>query len=180
MYWIFRGSSWWIAWFDYTHVFLFDCNKKLPNVSIYQTVFIVRPRQSVEESVFWEVQLGDIVICPCDISYHYEITWLKHNPEQTPAVLLFVSLNDGTVIYGHQHNLCFEAQIANRSLALKIKTVEDVDLGLYYWIGKVGKMMMLGGESRLHGKRRFLIIKNICVFFTKYHAPQFRTFHFNC
>ncbi|CAB1328197.1 unnamed protein product [Coregonus sp. 'balchen'] len=116
---------------------------------ILMILFIVKPRQSVE-SVFREVQLGDTAILSCDISYHYETTWLKHNPDQTPAVVLFASLNGGTIIYGYQHNLRFEADISNRSLALKIRTVENADLGLYYCMGKVDKMMMLGGGSRLH------------------------------
>lgn len=100
--------------------------------------------------MFRRVQLGDTAILLCNISYHYEITWLKHNPEQTPDVLLCVSLNGGNIIYGHRPNLRFEAEIANRSLALKMNTVEDADLGLYYCMGKVGKSMMLGGGSRLH------------------------------
>lgn len=119
--------------------------------------------------MFRRVQLGDTAILLCNISYHYEITWLKHNPEQTPDVLLCVSLNGGNIIYGHRPNLRFEAEIANRSLALKMNTVEDADLGLYYCMGKVGKSMMLGGGSRLHGKRGFLLFKNMRVFFTKYH-----------
>uniref|UniRef100_A0A8C7H9F5 Immunoglobulin V-set domain-containing protein n=1 Tax=Oncorhynchus kisutch TaxID=8019 RepID=A0A8C7H9F5_ONCKI len=85
--------------------------------------------------------LGDTAILLCNISYHYKITWLKHNPEQTPAVLLCVSLNGGNIIYGHRPNLRFETEIANRSLALKIKSVEDADLGLYYCMGKIGETM---------------------------------------
>lgn len=111
-----------------------------------------------------EVQLGDTAILLCNISYHYKITWLKHNPEQTPAVLLCVSLNGGNIIYGHRPNLRFETEIANRSLALKIKSVEDADLGLYYCMGKIGESMMVGGGSRLHGKWGFLLVKNTCVF----------------
>uniref|UniRef100_A0A8C7PD25 Immunoglobulin V-set domain-containing protein n=1 Tax=Oncorhynchus mykiss TaxID=8022 RepID=A0A8C7PD25_ONCMY len=106
--------------------------------------------------------LGDTAILLCNISYHYKITWLKHNPEQTPAVLLCVSLNGGNIIYGHRPNLRFETEIANRSLALKIKSVEDADLGLYYCMGKIGESMMVGGGSRLHGKWGFLLVKNTC------------------
>ncbi|CDQ74210.1 unnamed protein product [Oncorhynchus mykiss] len=117
---------------------------------ILMILFIVKPWQSVEESVLREVQLGDTAILLCNISYHYKITWLKHNPEQTPAVLLCVSLNGGNIIYGHRPNLRFETEIANRSLVLKIKSVEDADLGLYYCMGKIGESMMVGGGSRLH------------------------------
>uniref|UniRef100_A0A8C8GGT2 Immunoglobulin domain-containing protein n=1 Tax=Oncorhynchus tshawytscha TaxID=74940 RepID=A0A8C8GGT2_ONCTS len=113
---------------------------------------------------FQRVQLGDTAILLCNISYHYKITWLKHNPEQTPAVLLCVSLNGGNIIYGHRPNLRFETEIANRSLALKIKSVEDADLGLYYCMGKIGESMMVGGGSKLHGKWGFLLVKNTLSF----------------
>lgn len=122
-----------------------------------------------------EVQLGDTAILLCNISYHYKITWLKHNPEQTPAVLLCVSLNGGNIIYGHRPNLRFETEIANRSLALKIKSVEDADLGLYYCMGKIGESMMVGGGSRLHGKWGFLLVKN-----TKCHLISYLLSHSSC
>ncbi|XP_029911233.1 uncharacterized protein LOC115361757 [Myripristis murdjan] len=97
------------------------------------------------------VQFGSTVTLGCDFSYLYETTWFKHNPHLTPTMVLHASLEGGQPDQGLQSSSRFSGELVNRSLALRISNVEERDLGLYYCIAKVNKLMKVGRGTRLQG-----------------------------
>ncbi|XP_071403230.1 uncharacterized protein [Centroberyx affinis] len=96
-----------------------------------------------------QVQFGSTVTLGCDFSYLHETTWLKHNPELIPTVILCTSLSDGQPVTEFQLSPRFSVELINRSLALKISNVEESDLGLYYCIAKEKQRMKVGRGTRL-------------------------------
>ncbi|XP_071754823.1 uncharacterized protein LOC139911217 [Centroberyx gerrardi] len=96
-----------------------------------------------------QVQFGSTVTLGCDFSYLHETTWLKHNPELIPTMILCTSLRDGQPVKEFQLSSRFSVELMNRSLALKISNVEERDLGLYYCIAKEKQRMKVGRGTRL-------------------------------
>lgn len=46
------------------------------------------------------VLFGSTVTLGCNISYLYDTTWLKHQPDLTPVVVLCASLREGQPVQG--------------------------------------------------------------------------------
>ncbi|XP_078123848.1 uncharacterized protein LOC144528865 isoform X1 [Sander vitreus] len=113
------------------------------------------------------VQYGSTVTLGCNISYLYDTTWLRHNPDLTPTVVLRASLRDGQPVQGFQVSSRFSVGLMQRSLALKITGVEERDLGLYYCIANVNTRLTVGRGTILQvssvGSSWFLCHHWYCV-----------------
>lgn len=53
------------------------------------------------------VQFGSTVTLGCNISYLYHTTWLKHNPDLTPTVVLCAGLREGQPFQGRHDCTCW-------------------------------------------------------------------------
>ena len=61
------------------------------------------------------VQFGSTVTLGCDISYLYDTTWLKQNPDLTPTVVTCASLREGHPVQGDGRNSTTMGQICTGS-----------------------------------------------------------------
>ncbi|KAA8594429.1 hypothetical protein FQN60_011564 [Etheostoma spectabile] len=113
------------------------------------------------------VQYGSTVTLGCNLSYLYDTTWLRQNSDLTPTVVLRASLRDGQPVQGFQVSSRFSVELMQRSLALKITSVEERDLGLYYCIGNVNAHLTVGRGTILQvsslGSSLFLFQHWHCV-----------------
>ncbi|KAK2919507.1 hypothetical protein Q8A73_003878 [Channa argus] len=90
------------------------------------------------------VQFGSTVTLGCNTSYLYHTTWVKHNQDLTPTIVLCASLREGQPVQEFQLSPRFSVGLVNRSLALIINGVEPRDLGLYYCIAIVNTQLTVG------------------------------------
>ncbi|KAM4583593.1 uncharacterized protein PAE49_003489 [Odontesthes bonariensis] len=113
------------------------------------------------------VQFGSTVTLVCNISYLYDTTWLKQNPDLPPTVVTCTSLREGQPVQGFRLSPRFSVSLTNRSLALRISGVEEGDLGLYYCVASVNTCVVVGKGTELQvtpaGSARFLLQHWYCV-----------------
>ncbi|KAJ8410958.1 hypothetical protein AAFF_G00179930 [Aldrovandia affinis] len=113
-----------------------------------------------------EVRLGDDVMLSCTISCYVDVTWMRHNPGQTPTVVLVTKLgSEGNIVYYHQHDQRFTGVCSNRSIALKIENITDSDFALYFCAGNEGRVLHFGNGTQLlelteHGPGTQPVIKD--------------------
>lgn len=107
-------------------------------------------KESLETIVQRKVNLGDTVKLDCTISYHFEITWLRHGPGQIPSVLLVAKLDDdGKILVVLRQSDRFVGVISNRSIALTVTDIKEDDYALYYCTGKEGRTLQFGKGTQL-------------------------------
>ncbi|KAG7458532.1 hypothetical protein MATL_G00221390 [Megalops atlanticus] len=117
-------------------------------ISIFVCSFV---KQSLEVTDWRKVRLGGSVTLGCTVSYHVEITWMRHQPDQVPVIVLVAKVeSDGNLFMTKQENARFTGVLENRSVSLKIENVTSTDLTLYYCAGKEGRILQFGKATRLH------------------------------
>ncbi|XP_034157203.2 uncharacterized protein LOC113545734 [Pangasianodon hypophthalmus] len=98
-----------------------------------------------------EVRLGAAVTLQCDLSYHYEINWLRMNSEMKPELVMVLGLNN----HGHlsvtwsTNSSNFQGFINNRFIQLRIARVSDADLVTYFCAAINEKRLEFGEGMRL-------------------------------
>ncbi|KAL6109977.1 uncharacterized protein ACO6RY_19154 [Pungitius sinensis] len=104
---------------------------------------------SVPAAEVQHVQYGSTITLGCNISYIHDTTWLKHNPDLTPTVVLCASLRDGKAAQEFQLSPRFAVDLMNRSLALKIIDVQEGDVGMYYCVANWKSTFIIGRGTKL-------------------------------
>lgn len=56
-------------------------------------IMVLSPKLSLAVKTL-EVRLGAAVTLQCDLSYHYEINWLRMSSEMQPELLMVLGLNN--------------------------------------------------------------------------------------
>lgn len=103
-----------------------------------------------------EVQLGAAVALPCNLSYHYEINWLRMSSEMKPELLMVLGLNNdgGLSITWSSNSSRFQGFIKNRFIQLRIVQVVEADLITYFCAAINEKRIEFGEGVRLYGKEQ--------------------------
>lgn len=106
-----------------------------------------------------EVRLGAVVTLQCDLSYHYEINWLRMSSEMQPELLMVLGLNNNgeLSITWNSNSSSFQGFVKNCFLQLKIGRVSDTDLITYFCASINKKRIEFGEGPRLYGKEQ-----NVC------------------
>lgn len=101
-----------------------------------------------------EVRLGVAVTLQCDLSYHYEINWLRMSTDMTPELLIALGLkNNGELsINWNSNSSRFQGFIKNRLFHLRILRVSNADLLTYFCAAMNEKQLEFNEGKRLYGK----------------------------
>lgn len=103
-----------------------------------------------------EVRLETAVTLQCDLSYHYEINWLRMSSDMNPELLMVLGLkNDGDLsVYWSSNSSSFQGFIKNRFIQLRIVRVSEADLVTYFCVAMNEKRIEFGEGMRLYGKEQ--------------------------
>ncbi|KAM9450055.1 uncharacterized protein Hap1MRO34_022536 [Clarias gariepinus] len=99
-----------------------------------------------------EVRLGAAVTLQCNLSYHYEINWVRMSSEMNPELLMVLGLNkNGDLsITWNSNSSSFQGFINNRFIHLKIVHVSQTDLVTYFCAAVNDKQIKLSEGMRLY------------------------------
>ncbi|GAA6067924.1 uncharacterized protein LOC113545734 [Tachysurus ichikawai] len=99
-----------------------------------------------------EVRLETAVTLQCDLSYHYEINWLRMSSDMNPELLMVLGLkNDGDLsVYWSSNSSSFQGFIKNRFIQLRIVRVSEADLVTYFCVAMNEKRIEFGEGMRLY------------------------------
>ncbi|KAG7314234.1 hypothetical protein KOW79_022730 [Hemibagrus wyckioides] len=99
-----------------------------------------------------EVRLGKAVTLQCDLSYHYEINWLRMSSDMTPELLIALGLkNNGELSVNWNSNSSrFQGFIKNRLFHLRILRVSGADLLTYFCAAMNEKQLEFNEGKRLY------------------------------
>lgn len=116
-------------------------------------IMVLSPKPSSAVKAL-EVRLGAAVTLQCDLSYHYEINWLRMSTDMTPELLIALGLkNNGELSVNWNSNSSrFQGFIKNRLFHLRILCVSGADLLTYFCAAMNEKQLEFNEGKRLYGK----------------------------